>query len=52
MLETISFNFAFQAFKINNMIHIPTEYLPVPSPLTNTRSNHNQKLIQLFARAK
>ena len=26
---------------LNNMIHIPTEYLPVPSPLTNTRSNHN-----------
>ena len=32
------------------MIHIPAEYLLVPSPLTNTRSNHNQKLIQLFAR--
>ena len=26
---------------LNNMIYIPTEYLPVPSPLTNTRSNHN-----------
>ena len=35
---------------LNNMIHIPTEYLPTPSPLTNTRSNHNRKLIQLFAR--
>ena len=35
---------------LNNMIYIPTEYLPVPSPLTNTRSNHNRKLLQLFAR--
>ena len=35
---------------LNNMIHIPTEHLPVPSPLTNTRSNHNQKLLQLFAK--
>ena len=32
------------------MIYIPTEYLPIPSSLTNTRSNHNQKFIQLFAR--
>ena len=35
---------------LNKMIYIPTEYLPIPSPLTNTRSNHNRKLIQLFAR--
>ena len=35
---------------VNKMIHIPTQYLPAPSPLTTTRANHNQKLLQLFAR--
>ena len=31
-------------------MHIPTQYLPVPSPLTIIRENHNQKLMQLYAR--
>ena len=35
---------------LNNIIYIPTEYLPAPSPLTNTRSNQNRKLMQLFER--
>ena len=25
---------------VNKLIHIPTQYLPVPSPLTTTRANH------------
>ena len=38
-------------FKVlNNMIHIPTDYLPVPAPSTITRSHHNRKLMQLYAR--
>ena len=32
------------------MIHILTQYLPAPSPPTITRENHNQKLMQLYAR--
>ena len=35
---------------LNRKIHIPTQYLPAPSPLTITRANHNQKLKQLYAR--
>ena len=35
---------------VNKMIHIPTQYLPVPSSLTTTRANHDQKLTQLFTR--
>ena len=32
---------------INKMIHIPTQYLPAPSPIA---TNHNQKLMQLYTR--
>ena len=35
---------------LNRKIHIPTQYLPAPSPLTITRANHIQKLKQLYAR--
>ena len=35
---------------LNGMVHIPIQYLPARSPLTITRSNHNQKLMQLYAR--
>ena len=35
---------------LNRMIHIPKQYLPAPSPLTITRANHNQKLMQLCTR--
>ena len=35
---------------LNRLIHIPNQYLPAPSPLNITRSNHNQKLAQLYAR--
>ena len=35
---------------LNRLIHIPTRYLPAPFPLNITRTNHNQKLIHLYAR--
>ena len=35
---------------VNKLIHIPTQYLPVPSPLTTTRANHDQKFMQQYAR--
>ena len=35
---------------VNKMIHIPTQYLPAPHPLTTTMANHDQKLMQLFTR--
>ena len=35
---------------LNRLIHIPTRYLPAPFPLNTTRTNHNQKLMQLYAR--
>ena len=35
---------------INRIIHIPSQYLPAPSPLTITRTNHNQKFMHLYAR--
>ena len=34
---------------VNKMIHIPTQYLPASSPITTTRANHNQKIMQLYA---
>ena len=35
---------------LNGIIHIPSLYLPALSPSSITRSNHNQKLMQLYAR--
>ena len=30
---------------LNNLLSIPSTYLPVPTPLLSTRSNHNQKFL-------
>ena len=35
---------------INELIYIPSQYLPVLSPATYTRSNHPLKLQHLYAR--
>ena len=35
---------------LNGMIHIHIQYLPAQSPLKITRMNHNQKLMQLYAK--
>ena len=35
---------------VNKLIHIPIQYLPVPSPLTTTRANYDQKFMQQYAR--
>ena len=35
---------------INNLICIPNQYLPSPSPVTTTRSRHSLKLQQLYTR--
>ena len=35
---------------LNRSIHIPTQYLPASFPLNITKTNHNQKLMQLYAR--
>ena len=35
---------------INELIYIPSQYLPVLSPATHTRSNHSLKLHHIYAK--
>ena len=35
---------------VNKLIYIPTQYFPVPSPLTTTRANRDQTFMQQYAR--
>jgi len=35
----------------NNLINVPNQYLPVPSPVTSTRANHPLKLLHMYARS-
>jgi len=39
-------------YKSFNLLSIPSTYLPVPTPLFLTRSNHNQKFLQYHTSVK